>query len=200
MKTKLMFYIAAFAVCFAGAQQPDARAAYQQQQAIQEVQRLAQQFDQMESNFESISARMNRLENGNSAADMRAEISGLKAQIAEIKREQENMRREIVAEISRKRAGLLAQRQPPPAASTPAPVSHGRTVGGTGAKPQPAKPARAVPEGPYYEHVVVSGQTLTEIAKGYETTVQKILAANPGLKANALKVGQKVIVPAEDKK
>jgi len=30
--------------------------------------------------------------------------------------------------------------------------------------------------------------------------VQKILAANPGLKANALKVGQKVIVPAEDKK
>jgi len=199
MKTKLMFHIVAFAVCFAGAQQPDARAAYQQQQAIQEVQRLAQQFDQMESNFESISARMNRLENGNSAADMRAEISGLKAQIAEIKREQENMRREIVAEISRKMAGLLAQRQPP-AASTPAPANNGRAAGGTGAKSQPAKPTRAVPEGPYYEHVVVAGQTLTEIAKGYETTVQKILAANPGLKANALKVGQKVIVPAEDKK
>jgi len=187
----ILSILAAFAV---SAQQPDARAAYQQQQAVQEVQRLAQQFDQMESNFESLAARMTRLENGNSVADLRAEISGIKAQIAEIKREQANMRREIVAEISQKMAGLLAQRQPPPPpppAATPA--SHSRPAT---PKPQP----RATPEGPYYEHVVEPGQTLSLIAKGYDTTMAKILAANPGLKPNSLRVGQKIIVPAEDKK
>ena len=39
---------------------------------------------------------------------------------------------------------------------------------------------------------------LTLIAQGFGTTVPKILAANPGLKPNMLRVGQKIIVPAED--
>ena len=193
MNNKLPTILSLLAVFTLSAQQTDARAAYQQQQAVQEVQRLAQQFDQMESNFESLTARMTRLESGNSAADLQAEISGIKAQIAELKREQENMRREIVAEISRKMAGLLAQRQPPPPAVTPAPHSHSRP-----ASPKPS--ARTTPDGPYYEHVVESGQTLSLIAKGYDTTVPKILAANPTLKPNSLRVGQKIIVPAEDKK
>ena len=193
MSTKILTLLSIIAAFAVSAQQTDARAAYQQQQAVQEVQRLAQQFDQMESNFESLTARMTRLESGNSAADLRAEISGIKAQIAEIKREQANMRREIVAEISQKMAGLLAQRQPlpPPPAATPA--THSRP-----AAPKP--PPRATPEGPYYEHVVEPGQTLSLIAKGYDTTVPKILAANPTLKPNSLRVGQKIIVPAEDKK
>ena len=191
MSTKILTLLSIIAAFAVSAQQTDARAAYQQQQAVQEVQRLAQQFDQMESNFESLTARMTRLESGNSAADLRAEISGIKAQIAEIKREQANMRREIVAEISQKMAGLLAQRQPPPPAATP--TSHSRP-----AAPKP--PPRTAPEGPYYEHVVEPGQTLSLIAKGYDTTVPKILAANPTLKPNSLRVGQKIIVPAEDKK
>jgi LysM repeat protein len=194
MSTKILTLLSIIAAFAVSAQQTDARAAYQQQQAVQEVQRLAQQFDQMESNFESLTARMTRLESGNSAADLRAEISGIKAQIAEIKREQANMRREIVAEISQKMAGLLAQRQPPPPpppAATPA--THSRPAA-------PKQPTRTAPEGPYYEHVVEPGQTLSLIAKGYDTTVPKILAANPTLKPNSLRVGQKIIVPAEDKK
>ncbi len=46
--------------------------------------------------------------------------------------------------------------------------------------------------------MVEAGQTLSFIAKGFETTVQKILDANPGVKANNLRVGQKLIIPAED--
>lgn len=194
MSTKILTLLSIIAAFAVSAQQTDARAAYQQQQAVQEVQRLAQQFDQMESNFESLTARMTRLESGNSAADLRAEISGIKAQIAEIKREQANMRREIVAEISQKMAGLLAQRQPPPPPPPAAtPTSHSRPAA-------PKQPTRTAPEGPYYEHVVEPGQTLSLIAKGYDTTVPKILAANPTLKPNSLRVGQKIIVPAEDKK
>ena len=81
----------------------------------------------------------------------------------------------------------VASRPPAPAPAAP------RASGGA-----PAKPAAPVYTGPYYEHVVEPGQTLSFIAKGFETTVPKILAANPGLKANALRPGQKLIIPAED--
>ena len=199
MKTKTCITITfIFAACAVIAQQPDARAAYQQQQAVQEVQRLSQQFDQLAGNVDQIASRMERLESGNNTADLRAEISGLKAQIAELKREQDNMRREIVAELSRKMAGLMAQRQSPPPSPPPA-----ATTGRSRASTAPAATSKAnppTPDGPYYEHVVEPGQTLSLIAKGYETSVAKIVAANPGLKPNALRVGQKIIVPAEDKK
>ena len=83
----------------------------------------------------------------------------------------------------------VASRPPAPAPAAP------RASGGAAA---PAKPAAPAYTGPYYEHVVEAGQTLSFIAKGFETSVQKILDANPGLKANALRVGQKLIIPAED--
>ena len=78
----------------------------------------------------------------------------------------------------------VASRPPAPAApSSPA------------ARPAaPARPAYSA----YYEHVVEAGQTLSFIAKGYDTTVPKILAANPGLSAAKLRVGQKLIIPAEE--
>jgi len=197
MNMKIAILASIFVVNLAIAQQPDARTAYQQQQAIQEVQRLAQQFDQLDANFDQLASRMARLESGNSTADLRAEISGIKVQLAELKREQENMRREIVAEISRKMAGLLAQRQPPP---PPPSASSGTSSSRASSAGTKSAPQRSTPEGPYYEHVVEPGQTLSLIAKGYETTIPKILAANPNLKPNSLRVGQKIIVPAEDKK
>ena len=80
------------------------------------------------------------------------------------------------------------------ASRTSGPAPSARTSGGD----TTAKPSTPAYTGPYYEHVVEGGQTLSFIAKGYETTVQKILAANPGVKANALRVGQKLIIPAED--
>ncbi len=198
MPVKMTILSLILASLAASAQQMDPRAAYQQQQAVQEVHRLAQQFDQLDANMDQLSTRMSRLENGNSTDDLRAEISGIKAQIAELKREQSNMRREIVAEISQKMAGLLAKHQPPPPAASPSP-SRG---GGSSASSRPSKPAPARPalDGPYYEHVVEPGQTLSLIASGYETTVAKIMAANPNIKPNLLRPGQKIIVPAEDKK
>ncbi len=99
---------------------------------------------------------------------------------------------EAAAKAAREQAEYtkrIAARPPAPAPATAAT----RTAGGA-----PAKPAAPVYNGPYYEHVVEPGQTLSFIAKGFETTVPKILAANPGLKANALRVGQKLIIPAEE--
>lgn len=199
MSVKTPMFIFLFAAYTAAAQQaPEARAAYQQQLAVREVERLAQQFDQLAANVDQIANRMVKLESGDSSDDLRAEISGIKAQIAELKREQEAMRREIVAEISRKMAGLLAQRQPPPAHAAP---SAGRASSSRESPPR-AKPAPKQPavSGNYYEHIVEPGQTLSLIARGYDTTIGKILSANPGLKPNLLRPGQKIIVPEETKK
>ena len=99
---------------------------------------------------------------------------------------------EAAAKAAREQAEYtkrIASRPPAPAPVPAAP----RASGGA-----PAKPAAPAYTGPYYEHVVEPGQTLSFIAKGFETTVPKILAANPGLKANALRVGQKLIIPAEE--
>lgn len=155
---------------------------------------------------------------------LRAEVAELRAAV---RRDQDAMRREIVDDLTRRLNGISQQMQQNQAqalaqiqaraeaalqaaeasakaareqaeytrrnASRPAAPAPRASGGGA-----PAKPAAPAYSGPYYEHVVEPGQTLSFIAKGFETTVPKILAANPGLKANALRVGQKLIIPAED--
>lgn len=172
-----------------------ARAEYQARQAIAEIPRLIQQFDQLLNNQDAIVQRLVKVESGsaeNSAAQsqidaLRAEIADLRA---EMRREREAMRREIVADLSRRIASM-----PAPAAPAPAPRASSRR-----ADPPPAAEPAAPAYSQYYEHVVEKGQTLTLIAQGYQTTLKKILSANPGLKANALRVGQKIIIPAEEEK
>ena len=173
-----------------------ARAAYQQQQAVLEVQRLAQQFDQLAANHESLVGRMARLEEGADVGDIRAEIASLKAQIADLRREQEAMRREIVADLA-KRIAALPRPAPAPQPTYAPPPRSGATRRPAANPPPPPQPEYT---GSYYEHEVKPGQTLSEISKGFDVPLQKILQANPGLKPNALRVGQKIKVPAEDGK
>ena len=52
-----------------------------------------------------------------------------------------------------------------------------------------------------YDYVIQKGDTLSIIAlayreKGIKITSEQILKANPGLKPNSLRVGQKVFIPA----
>ena len=172
-----------------------ARAAYQERQALAEVPRLVQQFDQLAANQDEIVQRLLKVESGSGTeAALRAEIATLRAEVAELKasirREQDAMRREIVADLA-KRISTLTPPAPPPAPVQQRPAASARP---TPAAPQPP-PADI---GPHYEYIVEKGQTLSLIAEGFGTTVSKILAANPGLKPNLLRVGQKLIIPAED--
>lgn len=191
MKTSVLVAALAFAALSGLAQDTAAaRAAYQQQQALAEVPRLVQQFDLLVQNQDAIVARLVKLEGTDATGDVRAEIAALKAEIAELRaslrREQDAMRAEIVRDLS----GRLARMAPPPA---PAPAS--------AAPRASAPPRRAAPPAPgvkYYEYAVEKGQTLSLIAEGFGTTVPKILAANPGLKPNMLRVGQKIVVPVEE--
>lgn len=47
----------------------------------------------------------------------------------------------------------------------------------------------------FVDHYVTAGQTLSGIAQRYKVTVTMIQAANPRLRAHALRIGQRVIVP-----
>ena len=195
MKRKIIGSL--FAVVALGASAQDAasaRAAYQERQALAEVPRLVQQFDQLAANQDEIVQRLLKVESGSGTeAALRAEIEALRAEVAELKasirREQDAMRREIVADLA-KRISTLTPPPPPPA---PAPVHTAAPARAPAATPPP--PAEI---GPHYEYIVEKGQTLSLIAEGFRTTVPKILAANSGLKPNLLRVGQKLIIPAED--
>jgi len=190
MKIKNVFFaVMVFCVSVVLAQS-DARAAYQQRQAVQEVQRLSSQFDQLQNGMESLSSRMNRLETSASSGDVRAEVAALRSELNVLKRRQESMRNEIVAEISKKMADLIAKNRPAPA---PDPSGgrasksrrSGGDSGGTG------------PTGPYFEHTVEPGETLSYIAKECNTTIQKIKQYN-NMKNDMLRVGQVIKIPAEN--
>lgn len=195
-RTILIATFAAVAACAAAYAQQDtaaARAAYQREQALAEVPRLVQQFDILSQNQDEIAQRLVKLEGADNTGGLRSEIDALRAEIAElrasIRREQDAMRREIVTDL----AGRISKLTPPPPPPASVPV-----VAPPAAATRPAPPPPPA-IGPHYEYVVEKGQTLSYIAQGFDTTVPKILAANPGLKPNALRVGQKLIIPAEER-
>ena len=208
-----------------------ARLAYQDRQNLAEVRRLIQQFNQLAENQDQIAARLVKVETGSGdSAELRAEIDKLRGEIAElraaVRRDQDAMRREIVADLTARLNGISQQMQQnqsqslaqiqtraesalqaaeAAAKAAREQADYTKRTASRPAAPAPrasggaaAKPAAPAYTGPYYEHVVEAGQTLSFIAKGFDTTVPKILAANPGLKANALRVGQKLIIPAEE--
>ena len=197
MKRSMLFF-AGFALSALTVSAQDtaaARVAYQQQQALAEVPRLVQQFDLLVQNQDEIAARLVKLESADVTTDVRAEIAALKAEIADLKasirREQDAMRAEIVRDLAGRMSKMMPPPPPPAPMAAPAPVASSRP---TSARTPPPPPQI----GPHYEYVVEKGQTLQLIAKGFDTTVPKILAMNPGLKPNMLRVGQKLLIPAEE--
>ena len=72
--------------------------------------------------------------------------------------------------------------------------------GGGGARSASrVEPAPTGPTGPYFEHTIEPGETLSYIAKECNTTVQKIKLYN-NMKSDNLRVGQVIKIPAEEEK
>lgn len=181
--TAMFFAVASFA-------QADARMAYQQRQAVQEVQRLSSQFDQLQIGMESLASRMAKLEGRDSSGDIRSEIAALRSELASLKKRQETMRGEIVAEISKKLADIMAKNRPAPAPAAPKGGGQAHTSRST------EDSVGTGPTGPYFEHTIEPGETLSYIAKECKTTVKKIKRFN-NMKSDVLRVGQVIKIPAE---
>ena len=137
---------------------------------------MSGQVDVLQSNLGDLQRRLGKLEGGGDTRGLRQEIDALKASVAELRREMQNQRGEIVRELSAKFAAMIKASTPPPPPPPP---------------PRPAKPAYT---GPCKEYVVESGDTLSLIASAFNTTVAKLKEMN-NLKGNNLRVGQKLLVP-----
>lgn len=149
--------------------------AFLQQQAMAEVQRVTGQMDVMQTNFEDLSQRLAKIESANGNAALNSEIDALKASIAELRREMRNMHDEIVKELTAKIVQINKITAPAPA---PAPTP----------RPRPAY------TGSCKTYVVEGGDTLSLIAQAFNTKVSILKDIN-NLRSDALRVGQKLLVP-----
>jgi LysM repeat protein len=59
-----------------------------------------------------------------------------------------------------------------------------------------AAPVTGTPDAAARRHTIQPGDTLLRIAERYDTTVDALRAANPGLSETALRIGAEIIVPA----
>lgn len=171
MNRFMVVTLTVLAVSGAGAQDRDS---FLKQQAFAEMQRVTGQLDVLQSNFNDLHQRVNRMEAGNDSRALQAEVNSLKTAVSELRTDMRNLRSEIVRELSQKLVKLQAAQEP-----RPAPVE-----------------TKVVVSGPHFEYVVEKGDTLTVIAQAYKTTVQKIKEMN-GLKGDGLRVGQKLNIPKE---
>jgi LysM repeat protein len=106
-----------------------------------------------------------------------AGLAALSGRLDEQARAQTAMRRELADDLSTRMEAIL------------------QTQARTAAAAQ-----RAVATGPRapqagYEHVVQTGETLSEIARAYGVTANAILQANQMRDPNVLRVGQKLFIP-----
>jgi LysM repeat protein len=154
--------------------------------------------------------------------DLLAAQEALKKQVSEMSRELESVREQCskpntsyarhedlsrlaknIEEVDRKRmedaekvrAELLKLRK-----AFEMPVSQPKKSSTTAPKDTTATTTSTIPD-KGFEYVVKSGDTLDAIVQAYrdknvKITVAQVLKANPGLKAERLRVGQKVFIPA----
>ena len=165
---------ACIAMSLAAWAQGPGREEFMRQQAYAEMQRVSGQVDVLQSNLGDLQRRVGKLEGGGDTRGIRQEIDALKAAVAELRRELQNQRSEIVRDLS----GRIKQIQ---AAATPPP-------------PPPPKPPKPAYSGPCKEYVVEKGDTLSVIAEAFNTSVSALKSMN-NLKGNNLRIGQKILVP-----
>ena len=175
MTATFRFASAAACIAMSLAAVAQGREDFMRQQAYAEMQRVSGQVDVLQSNLGDLQRRVGRLEGGGDTRGIRQEIDALKAAVAELRRELQNQRGEIVRDLS----GRIKQIQ---AAATPPPP------------PPPPKPSKPAYSGPCKEYVVEKGDTLSVIAEAFNTSVPVLKSMN-NLKGNNLRIGQKILVP-----
>lgn len=141
-----------------------------------ESERLKTDVQRLQGRVEALEVRAREIDDGRARPDRQKQEleerlskveGGLRASESAVNR----LRQEIVDDLSKKMADLMNAQ----AARTAPPV-----------------PRNA--EG--YEHIVKAGETLSQIAAAYKVKVDAIVKANSLKSAHALKVGQKLFIPA----
>jgi nucleoid-associated protein YgaU len=190
---RISFLLAALTLCAAPV-------VHAQDAATQErLDKLAGRLDDQEKRQEAL---------GKQLSDLSRELQNLREQLDKPNNSyarQEDLKSlaDAIKEVDRKRiedaekvrTELLKLRN---ALEKPLPSTRQKPSPPTREKPTPEKPAG---DEKVFSYTIQSGDTLDAIVlaykeKGVKVTVAQILAANPGLKADRLRVGQKIYIPA----
>ena len=169
MKVK-MIMVLGLAACAAAFGQ--GKEDFMRQQAYAEMQRVSGQVDVLQTNLGELQERVGRLEGGGDSKGIRQEIEALKAAVADIRRQLQVQRGEIVKDLTGRISKMQQQVAPPP--------------------PRPAE--KKVVLGPHKEYVVQAGDNLSMISEAFGVPIGKIKEMN-GLKNDNLRVGQKLNLP-----
>lgn len=151
-----------------------------------ECQRLSEQLDALNRNQQLLDSRLRSIELqlGTAAQAPQQDIALLRSELETLRIDRERLRAQIIDDLAGKIEKVAAkQQQTLQAAPVPAPA------------PAAAVNAPAAANGSGYEHKVERGQTLIEIARGYNTTVEKIIKANNIKDPSAIRVGQTLFIP-----
>ncbi len=146
-----------------------AKQAYANQAMETNIQRILAQLDEVQRLQATQENRLQALERTSPQDD----IIALRRDMAALRASNENLRKEIVDDLSARMAKMQT-------ATTPT-----RTTTTTTAKARSGG----------YEHKVEKGQTLSEIARGYNTTVKAIMDANNLKQNSVIRVGQTLFIP-----
>ena len=152
-----------------------------------ECQRLSEQINALNRNQQQLDQRLRKLESrlSNSAA-VDQDVIALRRDMEQLRVERDQMRKEITNDLAGKIENIAAKQQKSiDAARRQAQQASSRS----------ASASSAANSGSGYEHKVERGQTLSEIARGYNTTVSKIIKANNIKNPSSIRVGQVLFIP-----
>lgn len=144
---------------------------------------LNKKIDGLESEIRDLQAQAGKPTGNYASAD---DVKQLADAIKEVDKKRQEDNEHVVQELQSLGKSLTSSPTPRRSSQSAPQVSTGET-GNSGSQ-----------DGYYY--IVQEGDTPSEIAKAYrekgiKVTAQQILDANPGIKANNLKVNQKIFIP-----
>ena len=152
-----------------------ARVATTTQQMNLEFRQLAEQMSEIRRNQQEQELRLNRMEAQlNSGGRTQNEIAALQRDVQMLRADRETLRKEITSDLAA-RIEKIAVRTNATASNTRPTQSNQSRTG--------------------YEHKVERGQTLSEIARGYNKSIDSIMKANNIKDPSALRVGQVLFIP-----
>ena len=158
-----------------------------------DLRQLSDQVGALSRSLEVLDGRVSKLEaQAGAPAVTSDEVTALRRDIQQLRTERDSLKREVTDDLAARVEKIAARQQPSearagraasavaPAAATPAAARSPNAAGGKRGG---------------YEHKVEKGQTLSEIAKGYNTTVDAIIKANKITNPSAIRVGQVLFIP-----
>jgi predicted nucleic acid-binding Zn-ribbon protein len=150
-----------------------------------ECRRLSEQIEALSQNQQLLDSRLRSIEAKiGSSAGVDQDIIALRRDLEQVRAERDQIRKEITDDLAVRIESIAARQQ--------------KAIDDAARRAREAAARSSASGGAAasgYEHKVERGQTLSEIARGYNTTVDKIMKANAIKNPSSIRAGQVLFIP-----